>query len=372
MDEKYHGIAAVLACVAVLASVLVIGFGPSGVIGLSSAAPTPSQNQTVSINFTNQTTNGSGVVIQSVTLSQPGFVAIHSEGYAVGPAPAPSSIIAVSERLSAGTHHNVTIDISHAPPGNLPGLNRSQLNKSQTLAAVVYQDSNGNRQFDFVQSYGAVDTSITNNGKTVRAIARVRVPMSKPKPASVVFQNQTLRDNTLIVAHVYLPKGGFLVAHNESYLRTGDAVTSAIGVSQYLSPGNHTNVTVRLSSSALNETQIVTIRPSLDTNNNQQYDFIRSGGFQDVAYTTLNHSEIINDSALVHVPTSDRPTRTPSQIPVFNQSTTTVSSSETPTTANSSDSAGKSGGIFGSIGVEELIVMVVLLVAVIFIIWRIR
>ncbi|HET7324411.1 MAG TPA: metal-dependent hydrolase, partial [Halococcus sp.] len=117
-------------------------------------------NQTgPAVEFSNQTSNGSTVVIERATLPEGGFIALHAGGYAVGPAPADASIIAVSEYLPAGQYENVTIEVSNAPPGNYPGLNCSRLNESGTFAATLYRDTNGNQRFDFVRSFGQTDTA---------------------------------------------------------------------------------------------------------------------------------------------------------------------------------------------------------------------
>jgi hypothetical protein len=333
------------------------------------------------VTFKNQTSNGSTVTIESVTLPEPGFVAVHSGGYATGPAPAEYSIIAVSDRLSAGRHQNVTIDISNAPPGNSPGLNQSKLNTTQTLATVVYQDSNGNQQFDFVQSDGADDVAVLASGDVVSDIARVTVPTPPPQTASVVFRNQTLQNNTVTVEKARLPRGGFLIAHNASYRRTGDALTTAIGLTRYLPPGNHTNVSVRLLPGALNRTQTVTIRPSLDTNDNKRYDYINSSGFQDVAYEA--NSEVITTSAVVRAPPSQQsiPVSTHTQTRISTPAPTdspTVSTTESPTSSSTvsttppspssqGDGSGVGGfinglGIAGILGAFVVVVVGVILV----------
>jgi hypothetical protein len=331
------------------------------------------QNTTITgsaVTFENQTSNGSTVTIESVTLSEPGYVAVHSSGYATGPAPAEYSIIAVSDRLSTGRHQNITIDISNAPPANAPGLNRSQLNTTQTLAATVHQDTNGNQQFDFVQSAGEDDAAFLTSGDVVSDIARVTVPTPPPQTASVVFRNQTVRNNTVTVQKARLPRGGFLIAHNASYRRTGDAVTSAVGLSRYLPPGNYTNVSLRVVSGALSKTQIVTIRPSLDTNDNRQYDYITSGGFQDVAYET--DAGVVTDPAVVSASGSEQPalTRTATQTRATTQTPTLAGT--TPTTgATASRTTTASGGVEGSdallglswiqLGIGGLVVLIVLL-----------
>jgi membrane-bound metal-dependent hydrolase YbcI (DUF457 family) len=343
--------------IAVVLSLTVGGAAVAGMpadlspVGAVDAQETPGaqngsdQNGTTpAVEIRNQTSSGATVTVQRATLSQPGFVAIHTSSYADGLVGPNESIIAVSQRLSAGTHHNVTIDVSHAPPGNAPGLNRSQLNETTTLAATVYGDTNDNVRLNSVRSLGENDTLVTQNGSVVRDSARVRVPSPPRRTASVAFRNQTLQNDTLTVAKARLPRGGFLIAHNESYQRTGDALTSAVAISRYLPPGNHSNVTLSVAQGALTESQTVTIRPSLDTNNNQQYDFVTSDGFQDVAYETVNRSGVITDPAQVRVPGSGQ------QTPVTARSPTTRSPS-TPAAGNETD------GLSGSIWLVGIVIL---------------
>lgn len=348
-------------------------------------------NAATTISFDNQTTNGSTVTVDSVTLSEPGYIALHTSGYATGPAPAEYSIIAVSSRLSAGHHENVTINVSNAPPENPPGLNLTQLNTSQTLAVTVHQDTNGNQRFDFVQSTGSDDGPFVVSGDVVSDIARARVPTSSSQTVSVTFRNQTLRNNTLTVAQAHLPRGGFLIAHNASFQRTGDAVTSAVGLSRYLPPGNYTTITLRILPNTLDETQIVTIRPSLDTNGNQQYDYVTSNGFQDVAYE--HNSEVVTAPAVVRVPSSQQATHTPAatQQPTMNPqlgtstkdqtnlsiqtdvTTPTASSSSSPQDSKEGNKGTGSENLLDRLGIEGLIVILLAIaVVVLLIIWRSR
>jgi hypothetical protein len=338
--------------------------------GANTSQSNASTNATVE--FSNQTTNGSTVTVQSVTLSQPGFVALHTSSYADGLVGANESIVAVSQRLSAGTHRNVTINVSDAPPGNAPGLNRSQLNETSTLVTSIYGDINGNKRLDSVQSFGEKDTLVTNNSSVVRDTARVRVPSPPRQTASVAFRNQTLQNDTLTVAQARLPRGGFLIAHNESYQRSGDAVASAVAISRYLPPGNYSNVTLSVKQGALEQPQTVTVRPSLDTNDNQQYDFVRSDGFQDVAYENRagNQSVVVTETAQVDVPSSET---TISQT----QPATTVSQTQSGTQAASTPAAASGGtdgssGLLGSLGLQEIVGILVLLIGGLLIVRAIR
>ena len=325
-----------------------------------------------SVEVVNQTSNGSTVVIERATLPEGGFITIHESAYINGPAAADSSIIAVSQHLDAGTHRNVTIEVSNAPPANYPGLNRSRLNASQTIATVAYRDTNGNQRFDFVRSVGSTDGAYTSGGSEASDTAGVTIPRSeKPRPtASVAFTDQTIRNGTLVVEQVRLPQGGFLVAHNESYQRTGDPMTSAVGLSGYVPPGNHSNITLDVLPSALNRSQTVTVRPAMDTNDNQRYDYVRSNGFQDVAYSTRNQSATVEATAQVSVPgtstatqtASPTATSTPTSSATAVSRATTASTTEGPTGNKSGDSAGDDLPIFAILG--ALIVLGLAVIAV--------
>ncbi|HET7322903.1 MAG TPA: metal-dependent hydrolase, partial [Halococcus sp.] len=318
--------------------------------------------------FEDQTTSGSTVTVQSVTLSQPGFVAVHTSAYTNGLVGAEEAVIAISEYLPAGSYQNLSIDISHSPPANPPGLNRTRLNESQNLTVALFRDTNGNHRYDTVRSFGENDTLVTQNGTVVRDSARVHMPEPEPKAASVVFRNQTLRDNTLVVEKAHLPRGGFIVALNASYQRTGDPLTSVAGSSRYLPPGNHTNITIRLRPGAVGRTQVVTVMPSLDTNGNQRYDYLRTSGFHDIAYETLNHSGVITETALVRVPGSEQLTRTPGRATTVTDSLgrpsrTTSTAPPKPPTAVSQNESGSSG-LFDSLNIWLVAAVVVVVLVV--------
>lgn len=344
-----------------------------------SGTVTPQQNTSsanTTVVFENQTSNGSTVVIERATLPEGGFIALHAGGYAVGPAPADASIIATSEYLPAGSYTNVTVKVSNAPPGNYPGLNRSRLNESGTFAATLYRDTNDNQRFDFVRSFGQTDTAYTAEGEPVTDTAHIAVPSAEEERriASVSFESQTLRNNTLVVESARLPEGGFLVALNASYQRTGDPLTSAVGISRYLAPGNYTNVPIRVLPGALNESQIVTVIPAQDTNGNRRYDYVRSQGFQDVAYVTANRSGIIAASAQVSVPSAEpTPTQSTQTQTASPQATSTSTPTETrsPAAENASGGSNESTGFLDSLGLVGVAVILALIAVSIIAIRRI-
>src|SRR5699024_2105562 len=100
--------------------------------------------------------------------------------------------------------------------------------------------------------------------------------------------------------------------HNESYRSGGGVLSSAVGVTSYLDPGNHSVVEVPLLDGTVEEDQQLIVVPYRDTNRNQRYDYIASDGFQDTAYENRTGSRpvIVNDTAQVVVSNSARETAT--------------------------------------------------------------
>jgi hypothetical protein len=118
-----------------------------------------------SVSFSDQAAEDAGtlVVVDSVSLSEAGFVAIHRGG--------PSgSVIGVSDYLSPGSHEDVEIRL------------REAISSRTDLAAVVHLDSDADRTFDFVVTDGAVDGPYLVGGSTVSATATVGLNTPTPTP----------------------------------------------------------------------------------------------------------------------------------------------------------------------------------------------
>ena len=134
--------------------------------GETTAAPDGGENTTsptASVVFENQTSDGTTMTVDSVTMSEGGFVAIHNasllDGDALG------SVVGVSEKLPAGTHEDVEITLF-----NVAGQNFAEdmaLEESGTLIAMPHLDSNGNGMYDFITSNGTTDSPYTENGSAV-------------------------------------------------------------------------------------------------------------------------------------------------------------------------------------------------------------
>lgn len=109
------------------------------------------------------------VVVRSVTLTEGGFVAVYNTT-AGGDL---DSVIGVSGYLEGEQEHtNVRVDLDRA------------IANSQTLAAVVHKDTNGNNMFEF--DGGDIDERLTQQGAVVSDSATVRrrtpTPTATPTP----------------------------------------------------------------------------------------------------------------------------------------------------------------------------------------------
>ena len=98
-----------------------------------------------------------------------------------------------------------------------------------------------------------------------------------PASASVTFENQTAEENTVFVQEATLSEGGFVVIHNES--------GGVVGASEYLESGTSENVSIDVELADPRTQATLTAMAHLDTNDNQQLDFVSSEGAEDGPYT---------------------------------------------------------------------------------------
>lgn len=142
----------------------------------AAALPASAQSQQVhtpnaTMVFTDQTTNGTTVRLNSVNLSEGGFVAIHdrnltAENDTVG------SVIGVSKRLSPGPHQDVQVRLYSLADRE---FNQSRLQTNGSLTAMVHFDSNRNGEFDFIRTNGSVDGPYVEGTGTVVKSAEISV-----------------------------------------------------------------------------------------------------------------------------------------------------------------------------------------------------
>lgn len=112
----------------VVATVLALAVSAGVALGSPAATTTTDAqaNETASVSFSNQQTDGESVTIDSATLPDGGFAVVYSEG---------GERLGHTERLSAGDHENLTVS-----------LNRS-IESAQVLVVTLYR-SNGTETYD--------------------------------------------------------------------------------------------------------------------------------------------------------------------------------------------------------------------------------
>lgn len=85
-------------------------------------------NETASITFEDQNSNGSAVVVQRADLSAGGFVVVYAQN---------GTVLGNTSYLEPGTHENLTVSLDPA------------IGTSQVLVASPHFDTNDNETFDF-------------------------------------------------------------------------------------------------------------------------------------------------------------------------------------------------------------------------------
>ena len=119
------------------------------------------ENETASITFEDQQSNGSAVVINRTNLSAGGFIVILDDG---------GAIIGNSSYLEPGVHQNLTVELN------------TTINRTQVLVAVPHLDTNGNETFDYnatraeeIGEKNATDRPYLSDGAPIGATAYVTV-----------------------------------------------------------------------------------------------------------------------------------------------------------------------------------------------------
>ncbi|WP_435176929.1 DUF7282 domain-containing protein [Halorussus sp. AFM4] len=124
------------------------------------AADEQAQQDQASVTFNQQASGGEQIVIESATLPEGGFIAIHDATYEDAPL---ASVLGNSVYLEPGTHENVTITLARP------------IAETQTLVAMPHLDTNENQVYDFVLSTGELDGPYTADNQTVVDEANVTV-----------------------------------------------------------------------------------------------------------------------------------------------------------------------------------------------------
>ena len=275
----------------------------AGTATLASAAPVNNSTaaDTATINVENQTTNGTTVTVENVTLPEGGFVSVHNRSYLPPANEFVASVLGASAYLKPGRHEDVEVVLDQP------------LSKNQPVIARASRDGNANQSFDYVSSQGFIDTGYSHNGTGAavddHATIRVKNATSLAKQATIAFANQTTNGTNVTVANVTVPEGGFVGVHRTSYLPPENKTQeSMIGASEYLTPGVHRNVTIQLNT-ALEEDTPLLVSPYRDTNDNESFEYVSSNARNDTPYAPPGSTALISQ-ANVTINTSSQATLT--------------------------------------------------------------
>ena len=208
--------------------------------------------------FTGEEEAGDSVTVDSVTLHDGGFVTLHDSTLLDGAVL--ESVRGTSEYLGPGTHSGVEVEIDEVPGGE------------DTLIAMPHRDTNDNEQYDFVDEEGAADGPYTVDGGANVVPALVTAEAT----ASVSISEQSSDGSTVTVDSATLSQGGFVTIHDGTLL-DDEVIGSVRGTSDYLEAGSHSDVEVSLDD-PYGEDGTAIAMAHLDTNDNEQYDFVTSEG----------------------------------------------------------------------------------------------
>ena len=146
--------------------------------------------------------------------------------------------------------------------------------------------------FDEAESSGNSTASESNNSSS---------------EVSFRFSNQTTNGTQVEIEAPRLPNGGFLVVHGSSFPNNG--IGSTIGVSEYIAPNSsYSRVEIRLfdvpgrtyEQNRLQSPTTFYVRAALDTNDNQQYDYLTTAGAQDVGYVIDGRQAVLSAEITVN------------------------------------------------------------------------
>ncbi len=271
-----------------------------GNIVVDDAMITVDSKPMASVTFDDQTSDGTMVSVDSVTMSDGGFIAIHDSSLLDGKVL--DSVIGVSSYLDSGTHEDVSISLFNVPGGD---FDMSMLKDDQSLIAMPHLDTDGNEEYDFVESGGKKDGPYTKDGKAVIDDAKITVKMDSKPTADVCFRDQKSDGKSVWVNETTLSDGGFVTIHDSSLL-DGKVFDSVIGVSDSLDAGMHEDIEISLYEDVpggdydmdmLEEDTTLIAMPHMDSNDNDTYDFLTSKGKMDGPYT-MGGKAVIDDAKI--------------------------------------------------------------------------
>ena len=219
-----------------------------------------------SVTFEDQDSDGTSVVVASVTLPADGFVAVHADDNG-----SPGAVIGHSDLLPAGESTDVTVTLDEA------------ITESTTLWPMAHIDTDRDGVYTFMPPDNAIDVPGTTADGSV-AVVGAAVNMLPPSaPASLEAEAQDSDGTSIVVASVTLPAQGFIAVHADA----DGAPGAVIGHSDLLPAGNSTDVKVTLDE-AITESTTLWPMVHIDIDGDGVYTFMPPDNAIDVPGITAD------------------------------------------------------------------------------------
>lgn len=158
------------------AAVAPVGAVPADASAAADVSPTPlsqettneSANESASVTFGDQASNGSAVVVNESTLPEGGFLVVYTQD---------GSVLGNSTYLEPGAHENVTVPLNETP------------NRSQVLIAVPHRDTDDDQQFGFNETVArqAAEGTATPDASEARELTDAPYTADQLPVSSVAF-----------------------------------------------------------------------------------------------------------------------------------------------------------------------------------------
>jgi len=245
-------------------------------LALSASVPAAAQNDKAAVTLDAKTSGGTTLVVDEATLPNGGFVAIHDS--TINDGAVLKSVVGASDYLSAGSHEDVEVRLSEP------------LTEDAELVAMPHEDTDGNQVYSFVADNGQTDGPYTASGAPVIDSAQITVS------ATVAASDQPTDGQSILIDSVEMDEGGFVAIHDDRLLES-KPLASNIGTSQFLSAGHHSDVRVELDREVSEEETLIPM-PHEDSNDNQEYDFVTSGGEEDPPYKNDEGKAVIDQATV--------------------------------------------------------------------------
>jgi hypothetical protein len=204
-----------------------------------------------SVTFQDQDSDGTSVVVASVTLSADGFIAVHADNNG-----SPGAVIGHSDLLPAGDSTDVTVTLDEA------------ITESATLWPMAHIDMDRDGEYTFVPPDNAIDVPGQTADGMVAVIPVVINVLPPTAPSALAADAQSSDGTSIVIASVTLPAQGFIAVHSDADGSPG----AVIGHSDLLPAGDSTDVTVTLDE-AITESTTLWPMVHIDIDRDGEYTF---------------------------------------------------------------------------------------------------